>query len=246
METDESGSTPVRGITRRRFLAVASVVAVAPLMRIATASALGAAPVDLVPPAMPPLPLSIGYVEGSAQWPRLDGLPWADDGVLALSRVVPATSLRVGDPDLVGRTAIITIHGLVPDLHRIGGSPVRFIALDADLHADQPASGLRFFAWTLRTGSALSASGRSIFRMEVTRGTRLGFDLAVGTAGSNSLSSAHLGIASHDNVAALRRGAYLLALGPQTWDRARTLPARDDAAWSDLASIVVTVDQPAV
>jgi hypothetical protein len=248
METDESGSTPVGVITRRRFLAVASAVAVAPLLPVGNAAVLGAtpaSPVDLVPPAVRPVPLSIGYVEGSAQWPRLDGLPWADDGVLALGRVVPANSLRVGDPALTGRSAIITVHGLVPDLDRLEGSPLRFIALDADLHADVPASALRFFAWTLRTGAAMSASGRSIFRMQVTQGTRLGFDLAVGSVDSNSLSSGHLGVASRDNVTALRRGAYLLALGPQTWDRARTLPARGDPAWSNLPSIVVTVDQPA-
>ena len=243
MHADESDATPAPVISRRRFLAVASAVAVAPLVPLGNAAVLAAPDRSLEGTVVRPEPLSVGYIEGSAQWPSLQGLPWADAGVLGLGTVMPAASLWAAAPDLLGRTAVITVHGLVPDLQRIADRTLRFVALDADLRADDPGSTARFYAWTLRTGPAMSASGRSIFRMPVTHGTRLGFDLAVGRAGSNSLSSGHLGLASHDGLAVLRRGAYLIALEAHTWDHARALPDRDDPEWSEMPSIVVTVDE---
>ena len=243
MDIDQSDPTSVSVITRRQFLAVATAVAMTPLVPIGHSAVRAATRGDPLIAVMPPVPLSVGYIGGSALSPSLQGVPWADDGVPGSSQVIPAASLRAGAPDLVGRTAVIIVHGLVPDLHRIADRSLRFVALDADLHAEDPTSTLRFFAWTLRTGATTSASGRSIFRMQVTPETRLGFDLAVGRDGSNSLSSGHLGLASHDDRAVLRRGAYLLALDPQTWDRARALPDRDDPEWGDLPSLLVTVDE---
>ena len=50
------------------------------------------------------------------------------------------------------------------------------------------------------------------------------------------------GTGSGANMAKLRAGAYLLAVGHDAWDRPRTLPAAGDKARERLASIVLTVD----
>ena len=252
-------SSPARradGVTRRRFLTVAAAVALAPLIPMDGGVALAApgSRRQILPRAVRATavgerqdlesagPLSVGYIDGSAHWPDLRSRPWADDGVLGLTDVVPATALPGGDSSLVGQIAIVTVHGLYPGPLQTADRSLRHITLDADFDAADPASARKFFAWTLRTGPAESVSGRSVFRIHVTESTRLGFDLAVSGASSSSLTRCHLGVGGGARLAKLHRGAYLLALRPGTWDAARHLPKLGDPQWRQLMSLVVTVD----
>jgi hypothetical protein len=259
MDTEASPpATRAARITRRAFLAVASAVAVAPLLPTGESAVLGAAPGRPVPAAhdgdprapdgsdlaMASLPLSVGYIRGSAYWPTLHAPPWDRDGVLGASDVIPAASLRSGDPLLLGRTAIVTVHGLHRTPDRTAGASLRHVTLDMDYRADDPAAVATFHAWTLRTGPAASVSGRSILRIDITTATRIGFDLSIWRRTSRTIATAHLGTGREQGLAKLRRGAYLLALQPGTWDAARTLPAIDDPEWGAIASLVVTVHHP--
>jgi hypothetical protein len=243
MHPDEP--TAAQGISRRRFLTAASAVALAPLVPVGAAAvrASAAHPAPAAPTSI--APLSMGYVDGSGQWPSLRGLPWADDGVLSLTDVVPASSSDAAGPDLRGDVAVVTVHGLLPDPRRLDDPALRSVALDADLRADDPDVVATFFAWTLRARPSPSVSGRSVVRVPLAHGAQLGFDLVVDRGGAIGRASRRLGVVGGADVARLHRGAYLIALDGGRWDRARALPARDDAAWATQPSIIVTIDEDA-
>ena len=226
-------------LTRRRFIVGASAVVLSPLVPLGEAVVRGAGVV-----APTPLPrLSVGYIERSGTRQDLHLFPWRRGGVLDRGVSTPARLLLSGDRSLVGDEAIVTVHGLYPSLPRVPDRTITAIALDADLRANDPTHPLLFYAATLRAGAHSSESQRAAFRIRVGSAATLAFALNVKRGTSRTRSRQVFGVGTGSGLAKLRRGAYVLALGPTTWDTRRSLPPVGSVAWSRIPSFVVTVDR---
>jgi hypothetical protein len=222
-------------MSRRVFLASATSASLAPFLGAGMRSAWASWAVQDAP-LVPPVPMSIGYLEGSDTQPGTGLRGWLDSS--EQRRVVPAGSLGVTDTDPAG-WVLVTVHGIYPSAGVLGRD-VDGILVDVDFRASEADPELRFFAWTLRTGRAPSGGGRSVFQVPVESG--LTFHLTTRSAGREESSSRRLGPTARTGTPRLRRGAYLLATRPGTWDRPRPAPMAGDPAWAGLASILVTVD----
>jgi hypothetical protein len=221
----------MRRFSRRQFLATGTAASLAPLVGAGLRPVRGSA----IPGAVgssTPLPLSVGYLEGS------DALAsgWLDQP--QGGRVVPAAFLGDHPSDLHAGWATMTVHGLIDGPSSNTRSPDA-VMLDVDFRAVAEDPELRFYAWTMRGGSAPSRSSRSVFQAPVAPG--LAWHVTRRSAGIETTAARRLTMPQHFGVARLRPGAYLLALGSATWDRARSVPQAGDPGWSDLASILVSV-----
>jgi hypothetical protein len=255
-DSDEPRHTTV---SRRTFLAGAAGVAASAVLPLATAETLARKP-HRVPPLDPRVaareaaaaarhaatamttsrvPLSIGYVQGSAAWPKLGARPWTHSGHLGGSTVVPATSLPSGDLGLVGHRLTVTVHGLYP--HHLVDHSIRTIALDADFDAGNPDSVRKYFAWTARYDGVRAVSGRAVFELEASAQHHFGFELGTATKNAARVAVAQLVVGAAARVPKLREGCYLLALEPGTWDTPRRAPAVGSAQWRTRPSLVVTI-----
>ncbi len=245
---------PDRPITRRAFLAATSAAALVPMIPMGRSAALGWGPVATAssgagaqvasPGATAAVaPMSVGYIDGSAELLEPGARSWSDAAALHLRQVIPATSVRPSAGELTPGTALVTVHGLVLARSGVAARALDSVALDADFRATDDDPELRFFAWTHRAGPAPATSGRSIFSMAVDEGSGLTFHLTTRSSGRTLISIRRLAILGGFGLATLRRGAYLLATRPGTWDRPRMTPAGGDAVLRDLSSVLVTIDR---
>ncbi|MBV8200739.1 MAG: hypothetical protein JOZ15_08955, partial [Acidobacteria bacterium] len=177
LRDDEAGG----GVLRRRdFLALGSLAALTPLLpRAASGSSLAdatGAPAEAgtagAAAAQAPLPLSVGYLEGSELLSNLRKLQ-PDLTVLTVQRhgstftagrrMAPSHRFPAGDPSLVGGAVRMTIHDLYPRLLPDGPAAQQWpqaIDLDVLVPLLEPPAGstARFAAWSYRR---LPAAGRS-------------------------------------------------------------------------------------
>ena len=221
----------IYGVSRRNFLIGASAVAATPFL-----ARLGAALLDqgerIDFDALGLRPVSIGYVEGGGSF---------SPESLAGARVVPAAAARTGDGALTGRVVQATIHGLYPS--RAGLAPsARTVKVNGLFASRQPEAPYPFFAWTLQAYEAETMTHRSTFRVGLDRNPRFGLTVEVQSTDGLATAATVFGTGTGANMAKLRAGTYLLGVGHDSWDRARTLPAAGDTAWDRLASIDLTVD----
>jgi hypothetical protein len=233
---DGQDEAPLR-ISRRAFLAGASAAAVLvqALPGVAAAQAANAAGKS----GGKASPLSVGFIDGSDLYPDLSGDPGVSPSVLELGRSVPGASAPTGDSRFVGQMARLTVHGPYPT-----SLPDGEVDLDASYLSVDATNPPIYYAWTARSSGPAARGNAVSFGVGVpssnpclTLSLRL-----IPSGGTATVMQASWGVGRDKGVVKLRRGAYLLALNPGTWDSPTTLPLLGDAAWAALTSIVVTVE----
>jgi hypothetical protein len=185
--------------------------------------------------------IGVGYVEGSAEAVSLEA-------VLASGhpRVVPAATLTSGD--LNNRAAALLVHGFSPGISCDGSCKYNNVFVDAHLPSPDVSDAqptLPFYAWTFRRSPAM-ASGRSRFVVGASRGLRVGFSIATSSSPTSKPTTATTvfttGRLNLNGLPQLQRGIYLLGMNEGAWSTSASLPDIDDPKWSELASIVVSVE----
>jgi hypothetical protein len=172
--------------------------------------------------------ISMGFLDraGDRGAPDLSGRP----------DVVPAGGVR---PDRsLGRLATARIAGPTPGL--LDDLPVAGLQLDALFEHPDGGEPLRHHAWSLST-DPLSVSPPIRFAAPIGVAS-LGFALQTSPATGEGRGATRVMTAAEDaDLPGLRPGTYLLAVGEGVWDSPTRLPAEDDRAWADLASLVISI-----
>lgn len=233
-------STMATSSSRRSFiLATSAVVAGATLLRRDFPAGNGGL-ATLATSSGPRI--GVAYVEDSAGASSLESM-------LAAGRVRAVPASRLGLGDLSNQAAALTVHGFGPGIGCDGTCPYTGVFVDAHIPSPDPTSAeatMPFYAWTFRRSPAM-ASGRSRFVVGASRGLRVGFSIDA-TSGSSTAATAAAttvftsGRLNTGGLPQFRRGIYLLGLGDGAWRDTALLPEIGDPKWSDLASIVVSVD----
>jgi hypothetical protein len=196
------------------------------------------------------LPLSVGYLLGSADTKWARALAWRKlTGRAAVNEadavVVPASSLPSGDPNFEVRGLRLWVNGLYPTRLRPEQMP-RSIQLDQVTWTRDRAIGqrARFFAWSFRRDPA--PQGSSPVRFNAAVGPRQPLELAMKVApaqgGRAQRLRARFTLGMEGGVPRLERGVYFLAVFPEAFSRDVVLPRPDEAARPELLSLVVAVE----
>jgi hypothetical protein len=280
--TSRDDGAPRRGPLRRRdFLALGSLAALTPVVaplfapRAAGAATLadaaaaggqpGSAQAGAAVQALPTLPMSVGYLEGSELLDNLRKLP-PDLTVLTIRRrgdtytagrhLVPSHSMPAGDPALVGGPVRMTVHDLYPRLLPDGPAAQQWpVAIDLDVLVpllDPPAgSTARFEAWSYRrllAPPALPAEDRSArvsFLLWPDWYSDLGLVMRVQPPGAGSrprLLQTRFTLGSDQGRPRLLKGIYLLGLDRGTWDDDLDLPDDPAQVPAERLSVLVTIE----
>lgn len=255
------GGSPLPTFGRRDFLALGSFWAAATCLEGATGEGLarqaGSAPAPQTSGLRAGV-MSVGYVEDSAPWAQTGRLPWDRQGLVPLDmgtlRVIPATSLSMGDSELGVTPPRVTVHGLYPGLPN--RSLIDTIWFDQVLPYVDPRtrSRLRFAAWTYKSRPAVNVGQVLSFRAQAD--PWLGFSLAVGTAaplpkriieGASTAPArlrwfeTYLISGSDWGRPKLKTGIYLMGLSEGTWGAEAILPQQGERPRTDLISIALSV-----
>ena len=241
------------GLGRREFLVLTATGILTPwLSRAAEATAPRTASAPII---APPVPMSVGYVEGSDSFKSLRRLPWDDvqSAYAAIaagveptrSAVVSATSMPLGNQNLASTVVKVTVHGFY-------GGPIKkketLDAIDLDVYFPSPDPAfpqpLPFHAWSFRRLPEMSFGHRLSFNVPLGLDGGLALSLIVGqlNAPSRQRYTTNFTVDSASDRPKLQRGIYLLGLGPAAFKSDATLPAYGEAARSDLRSLVISID----
>jgi hypothetical protein len=242
-----------RGLGRREFLVLSATGLLTPwLSRAAQATAprLSSAPI-----VAPPVPMSVGYVEGSDTWKSLRRLPWDDVQAAyaaiaagaepARSQAISAIGMPLGNQRLASTVVKVTVHGFY-------GGPIlkkeTLDAVDLDVYFPSPDPAfpkpLPFHAWSFRRLPEMSFGHRLSFNVPLELDGGLVLSLVVGQLGAPSRQSytTNFTVDTLSGRPKLQRGIYLLGLGPASWKNEATLPAYGETARRDLRSLVISID----
>lgn len=278
MTSRDDRAPRIRPLRRRDFLALGSVAALTPVVapwfaRPAGATTLagpltgpaeGAAAERLSgghppAPAAPPLPLSIGYLEGSELLENLRKLQ-PDLQVLTVERrggtftagrhIQPSHRYPAGDPSLVGGAVRMTVHDLYPRRLPDGAAAERWpVAIDLDVHVpllDPPAGSTALFqAWSYRRLPAEDRSARVSFVLWPDWYSDLGLKMRVVPPGAGSeprLLQTRFTLGSDQGRPRLLKGVYLLGLEPDAWEDDVELPDDPAQVPPERLSVLVTIE----
>jgi hypothetical protein len=230
MQTPEgSESDPPRRLRRRDFLTLGSAGMLAPLF----GDLAWAAPLTTAPTAPQPLPMSLGYIDGSEGFKNFRRLPRKVRRPVALSEeeaetslvVVPAAGLFQSDTSMPGLPLRVHVHGLYPpvalEARRHKDVP-RAIDLEALFPSNDPASPapLRFFVWSLRQSPGWDPSPPTSFRFPLDWQVMPQFVLRVREGdGTTRVLRTRFTVDDEVGLPRLRRGTYVLGLNAGVWDR---------------------------
>lgn len=258
-----------QGLRRRDFLALGAASAAATAVATLPASAvLFAANSPLGVDLTRGERLSVGYIVGSDEWAGALDLPWerygADYESFTLD-IVPADSLTVGS-QLAGAEIEVSVHGLFPRLPNPGKATWKSLYLFASVPAPPEMifgpDPVPFLAFSARMDPQPSqaAKVRPVVATGVDGGLRLGLELrnppakpgprgrALTRPGGNLAGApAVLSRTTNftvDDVAGrprLQEGVYLLACGPQGWDRPWSGKLSELRALDGLDSIAIGI-----
>ena len=239
-----AGRSPARGLHRREFLYLGSVLALTPWL----GGVADAAPLAGVKP------LSVGFFDGSDLWPSVDPLPWQRRPAEGPEwfPVSPAAALPMGNPSLLYRSLLVTVHGLYPS--RAQSCPeidaaeleVLFPSLDPNVPGPFP-----FLAWAFKRKPGWNAGQRLAFPVPVEGDGLLRLALVVrwpgavskgGTAPRVERFEANLTVGRDAGEPKLVRGIYLLGLSPGSWDSPKALAAPGVKGAAPPCSLAVSVD----
>jgi hypothetical protein len=209
-------------------------------------------------------PMSLAYIEGSDQIRNLRRLPRKirRPVVPAAGEVedaapfwaIPAASLPLGDPNLIGQPLQLTIHGLYPPaaltVKRRAELP-SFAELSVLYPVFDPIQPMLapFYAWSLRRdGSSVSTSVPVRFTFPLDWEVLPQFSMRVVPAdgGPPVELVTRFTLDDEQGLPRLQRGVYLLGLSPEMWDRTEvSLPELARRAPAKAFSVLVSVE-PAV
>lgn len=243
----ETASPPGGGVNRREFLTLTSTAAAGACWAGGTAAStlLGLhAPLDL--------PLSVGYLAGSDEYPHFGVLPWNlpyDPLAPPELEVVNADRLPLGDQTLAGGVVWMSVHGLYPRLPNrrvVNFRSVNLVVLFPSEDPARPAS-LPFVSWGLRRTPAPSHGARNHFVVPLRvedGGLVLALEITrnIGGVLSTDRSFADFTVDWQDGRPKLQRGIYFLGLTPATWKRGDVLPTAGEAPRDELCSLVVSFE----
>jgi hypothetical protein len=240
-------------LRRRDFLALGSAGLLAPLFgNLAWAESLAAAE-----RSVPPVPMSVGYIEGSEGYHSLKRLPRKvrrpamieegdeDEGSPV---IVPAESLFQADTSLPGRPLRVHVQGLYPPValeHKRRREVPQAIDLEAIFPSPDPAfpTPLRFFAWSLRQKPGWDPSPPVTFRFPVDWQVLPQFVLRVrGVDGVTRVLRTKFTLDNEPGRPRLRRGVYVFGLGQSAWDRSAKLSDFARIAPAEMFSVMVSMD----
>jgi hypothetical protein len=268
-----------RPLRRRDFLALGSVAALTPVVapwfaRPAGATTLAGAltgPAEAGadaerlsgghPPApvSQPLPLSVGYLEGSELLHNLRKLQ-PDLQVLTVERrgstftagrhIQPSHRYPAGDPSLVGGAVRMTVHDLYPRRLPDGAAAEQWpVAIDLDVMVpllDPPAGSTALFhAWSYRRLPAEDRSARVSFVLWPDWYSDLGIAMRVVPPGAGSeprLLQTRFTLGNDEGRPRLLKGIYLLGLEPNTWEEDVELPDDPAQVPTEQLSVLVTIE----
>ena len=252
-ESDSSSSL----LRRRDFLALGSAGLLAPLFgNLAWAEPLAAASERSVQP----VPMSVGYIDGSEEYRSFKRLPRKirrpllqkeEDDAEASPVVIPAESLFQADTSLPGRPLRIHVHGLYPPV-ALGEERRREVPVAVDLEAvfpsNDPASPtpLRFYVWGLRQKPGWDPSPPTSFRFPLEWQVLPQLILRVWrTDGSHHVMRTRFTLDNEAGRPKLRRGVYLLGLTPVAWTRAARVSDYARIAPAEMFSVMISMDPEA-
>jgi hypothetical protein len=233
---------PTRRFRRREILALGSAGLLSPLFeKLAWAEPLAAKAVK----APLPLPMSLGYIEGSDGFRSFKRLPRkvrrpldarAEEETAASPVIVPAESLFQSDTSMPGFPLRVHVHGLYPPValeERRHRDVPQAIDLEAIFPSNDPVAPapLRFFVWSLRQTPGWDPSPPTSYRFPLDWQVPPQLVLRVrGADGVTRVLTTTFTLDSEPGKPRLRRGTYLLGLSPGVWSR--------EVKVSDLASRV--------
>jgi hypothetical protein len=239
---DSSESDPPSRFRRRDILALGAAGLLMPMFRGLAAAAPLAAAAATVPR---PLPMSLGYIDGSEGYrsfkrlPRKVRRPTApseEDETAASPVIVPADGLFQSDTSMPGLPLRVHVHGLYPPV-ALEARRHRDVPQAIDLEANFPSSDpifpapLRFFVWSLRQSPGWDPSPPTSFRFPLDWQVLPQFVLRVrGEDGVTRVLETTFTLDNEPGKPRLRRGTYVLGLKPGVWSR--------EVKVSDLASRV--------
>jgi len=243
-----------RGLARREFLVLSAAGVLTPwVTRFANAAA---PPVSAGLPQVvaPPVPMSIGYVQGSGDLKSLRRLPWeslsaqqlAGDAEAPRFEVTSAKDLPLGDQNLANGVVKMTVYGLYPATRPLKRESLDAIDLEVIFPSPDPAfpKPLPFHAWSYRRLPAPNVGHRLSFNVPLGLDGSLAISLVVGTLGAPQREryDANFTVDWADGRPKLQRGIYLLGLEPNAWNSGQTLPGPGEKARLDLRSLVISID----
>jgi hypothetical protein len=218
-------------LRRRDFLALSSLVVASQLVPgfVTAAFAQQAEPVVR--------PMSLAYIEGSDRIRNLKRLPRKIRRPLVVREgepedpapfwAVPAASLPLGDPNLIGQPLQLTIHGLYPPAaltaKRQAELPFR-AELDWLYPVFDPVQPMLapFFAWSLRRDGgtvSISVPTRFTFPLDWEVLPQLRLKVTPADGGPPVELVTRFTLDDEPGLPRLQRGVYLLGLSPAIWDR---------------------------
>jgi hypothetical protein len=227
--SEGSESDPPQHLRRRDFLALGSAGLLAPLF----GDLAWAAPLPAPPTAPQPMPMSLGYIDGSEGFKNFRRLPRKVRRPAALSEeeaaaslvVLPAAALFQSDTSMPGLPLRVHVHGLYPpvalEARRRKDVP-QAIDLEAIFPSNDPASPapLRFFVWSLRQSPGWDPSPPTTFRFPLDWQVMPQFVLRVrGADGVTRVLQTRFTVDNETGLPRLRRGTYVLGLNAGVWDR---------------------------
>lgn len=240
------------GLRRREFLALGS----AGLLSLCFGGAAQAQSV-LHPEAATQL-MPVGYIEGSGEAPRLRRLPLRIRQPRAAAqvvgddteyRIVSATSLPMGDTQLIGQPLRLTIHGLYPP----GGLALKHrdelpLAIDLDVLFPSPDPAfpepIRFFAWSFRRlpGWSPSPPVSFVFPLDWDALPELAMRIVPANGGPARTFRTRFTFDQESGRPRLLRGTYALGTSPNAWRSAVALQSLGPGTPASLVSVLVSME----
>jgi hypothetical protein len=244
-------------LRRRDFLTLGSAGLLAPLFgSLAWAQPLAAA----AERSVQTVPMSVGYIDGSEEYRSFKRLPRKvrrpllekeGEETEASPIIVPAESLFQADTSLPGRPLKIRVHGLYPPValeHVRRREVPQAIDLEAIFPSPDPAysTPLRYFAWSLRQKPGWDPSPPVTFRFPLDWQVLPQLVLRVrGVDGITRVLRTKYTLDAEPGRPKLRRGVYLLGLGPDSWKREARLSDFARVAPAEMFSLMVSMDPEA-
>jgi hypothetical protein len=198
--------------------------------------------------------MSVGYLDGSDDYRSVRHFPWKlSGGSGRVYSVSPAADMAIGDQSLVNEEITVTILGLYPRLPPNKQLSFAAATLVVWMPSEDPLApgSWPVLAWSARRGSQRNRGQRVSFPVPVLADGLVEVMLETiwnpVRAGEPRLEQRYVTRLTADwldGLPRLRRGIYLLGLGPTTWQRGTRLPRVNEAVRDDLCSLAISIESP--
>lgn len=202
--------------------------------------------------------MSVGYIDGSGEAPRLRRLPLRIRQPRAAAqvvgddieyRIISAASLPMGDTQLIGQPLRLTIHGLYPPgglLPKYRGELPLAIDLDILFPSPDPAfpEPIRFFAWSFRRQPGWNPSPpvSFVFPLDWNALPELAMRVVPANGGPARTFRTRFTFDQESGRPRLLRGTYALGTSPNAWRSAVALQDLGPGTPANLISVLVSME----